>query len=51
MDEVEENLKRMKIAGWTAKAEDREEWNKTVEQTKIHPQVVGSIEEEEEEIF
>jgi len=37
MDQVEENLKRMKIVGWKAKVEDRQEWNRIVEQTKIHP--------------
>ena len=36
MDQVEEDLKRMKIIGWKAKVEDRE-WNRIVEQTKTHP--------------
>ena len=36
MDQVEEGLKRMKIVGWTAKVEDKQEWNRTVEQTKTH---------------
>jgi hypothetical protein len=37
MDQVEEALKRMKIIGWRAKVEDRQEWNRIVEQTKTHP--------------
>jgi len=37
MDQVEEDLKRMKIMGWGAKVEDRQEWNRIIEQTKTHP--------------
>ena len=32
MDQVEEDLKRMKIVGWKAKVEDRQDWNRIVEQ-------------------
>jgi len=42
IDQVEEDLKRMKIVGWKVKVEDRQKWNRNVEQTKTHP-------EEEEE--
>ena len=37
MDRVEEDLKWIKIVGWRAKVEDRQEWNRIVEQTKTHP--------------
>ena len=37
LDQVEEDLKRMKIVGWMAKVEDRQEWNRIVEETKAHP--------------
>jgi hypothetical protein len=33
-EEEEEDLKRMKIVGWRAKFEDRQEWNRTVEQKR-----------------
>jgi hypothetical protein len=37
MGQVEEDLKRMKIVGWRAKVEYRQEWDRIVEQTKTHP--------------
>jgi len=37
LPQVEEDLKRMKIIGWRAKVEDRQEWNRNVEQIKTHP--------------
>jgi len=36
MDQVEEDLQRMKIVGWRAKVVDRQEWNRIVEQTKTY---------------
>ena len=36
MDRVEEDLKRVGIVVWRAKVEDRQEWNRTVEQTETH---------------
>ena len=36
MDKVEEDLKRIKIVGWRAKVEDRQKWNRIVEQTETH---------------
>jgi len=37
MEQVEEDLNRMKIIGWRAKVVDRQEWNRIVEQSKTHP--------------
>jgi hypothetical protein len=37
MDQVEEDLRKMKIANWRKKMEDRQVWNRIVEQTKTHP--------------
>ena len=37
MNQVEEDLRRMKITGWSVKIEDRQVWNRIVEQTKTHP--------------
>jgi len=36
MDQVEEDLRRMKITGWRVKIEDIQVWNRIVEQTKTH---------------
>ena len=37
MDQVEEGLRRLKITGWRVKIEDRQVWNRIVEQIKTHP--------------
>jgi hypothetical protein len=29
----------MKIVGWKAKVEDRQEWNRIFEKTKTHPEL------------
>ena len=48
MDQVEEDLKRMKIIGWRAKVEDIQEWNRILEQTKTHPGLQSQKKKEEE---
>jgi hypothetical protein len=47
MDQVEEDLKRMKITGCRVKAEDRQVWSRIVGTDQDPPRVVESIEEEE----
>jgi len=37
LDQVEEDLRRMKITGWRVKIEDTQVWNRNVKQTKTHP--------------
>jgi hypothetical protein len=37
MDQVEEDLRKMKIVNWRKKIENRQVWNRIVEQTKTHP--------------
>jgi hypothetical protein len=36
LDQVEENLKKMKVRNWTEKYKDRRLWNEIVEQAKTH---------------
>jgi hypothetical protein len=37
MDQVEEDLRKMKIVNWRKKIECIQVWNRIVEQTKTHP--------------
>jgi hypothetical protein len=39
MDQVDDDLKGVKIIVWRVKVEDRQEWNIILEQTKTHPGV------------
>jgi len=36
LDQVEEDLKKMKVRNWIEKCKDRRLWNKIVKQAKIH---------------
>jgi hypothetical protein len=49
LDQVEEDLKKMKVRNWREKCKDRRLWNEIVEQAKNPPRVVAPSEEEEEE--
>jgi CRISPR/Cas system CSM-associated protein Csm2 small subunit len=37
LDDVESDLKKMKVKGWKEKHRDREEWRLVVEEAKAHP--------------
>jgi hypothetical protein len=37
LDQVEEDLKKMKVRNWKEKCKDRRLWNKIVKQPKTHP--------------
>jgi hypothetical protein len=37
LDQVEEDLKEMKVRNWRKKCKDRRWWNEIVKQTKTHP--------------
>jgi hypothetical protein len=37
LDDVESNLKKMKVKGWKEKMMNREQWRLVVEEAKAHP--------------
>jgi hypothetical protein len=37
LDQVEEDLKKMKVRNWREKCKDRRLWNEIVKQAKTHP--------------
>jgi hypothetical protein len=37
LDDVESDLKKMKVKGWKEKMRNREQWRLVVEQAKAHP--------------
>jgi hypothetical protein len=37
LDNVESDLKKMKVKGWKEQMRDREQWRVVVEQAKAHP--------------
>jgi hypothetical protein len=36
LDQVEEDLQKMKVQNWREKSKDRDVWNKIVKQAKTH---------------
>jgi hypothetical protein len=38
-DDVESDLKKMKVKGWIEKMRNREQWRPVVEETKAHPEL------------
>ena len=48
LDQVEEDLQKMKVRSWREKSKDRSLWSTIVKQAKTH-RVVAPCEEEEEE--
>jgi CRISPR/Cas system CSM-associated protein Csm2 small subunit len=39
LDDVENDLKKMKVKGWTEKKRNREQWRLVVEEDKAHPRL------------
>jgi hypothetical protein len=37
MDDIESDLKKIKVKGWKEKMGDREQWRLVVEKAKAHP--------------
>jgi hypothetical protein len=49
LDDVESDLKKMKVKGWKEKMRNREQWRLVVEEAKAHPGLQGRVAEEEAE--
>jgi hypothetical protein len=39
LDDVESDLKKMKVKGWKEKMRNREQWRLVVEEAKAHPEL------------
>jgi hypothetical protein len=39
LDDVESDLKMMKVKGWKQKMRNREQWRLVVKETKAHPEL------------
>jgi hypothetical protein len=39
LDDVESDLKKMKVKGWKEKMRNREQWSLVVEEAKAHPEL------------
>jgi hypothetical protein len=48
LNQVEEDLRKMKVRNWREKYKDRRLWNEIIKQAKNPPRVVAPVEKEEE---
>jgi hypothetical protein len=39
LEDVESDLKKMKVKGWKEKMRDKEQWRLVVEEAKAHPRL------------
>jgi hypothetical protein len=37
IDDVEQDLRKMRVRGWRMRARDRQEWRRVIREAKLHP--------------